>query len=71
MIYIGCKHAGCNLTKDEIGEYIFESDGPAGYLNVVGQYIGALVLGGPQRSVAGAKKKPPSRGSKSSRTRTG
>ena len=73
MVYIGCKHAGCSLTRDEIGEHIFEGDGPASYLTVIGEYIGALVLGGPQRPVAGNSKKKPSPrpGSKSSPTRSG
>lgn len=63
LIYIGCKHAGCSLSKDQIGESIFEERGPADYIKEVGQYLGALVSGGPERPVSGAKKKQ-GRGSK-------
>ena len=65
LIYIGCKNAGCNLTKDEVGEYIFEAGGPAEYLKEVVQYVGALVQGGPQRPISGSAKKKPRPGLKS------
>ena len=65
-IYVGCKHAGSSLTKDQIGESIFESDsGLAGYLDAVGAYIAAMVAGSPERPTPASKKKPSrSRGQK-------
>lgn len=64
MVYIGCKHAGCSLSKDEIGEAIFD-EGPAAYLDAIGEYIASLVMGGPERPIAGTGKKKKVRGSKS------
>lgn len=64
MIHIGCKHAGCSLTKEKVGEAIYEQ-GLASYLDSVGEYIAALVMGGPERPVHGEGKKKKRSGSRS------
>lgn len=63
VIYIGCKHAGCSLSKDEIGEAVMEG-GLQNYIVSVGQYIGAMVMGGPERPISGERKKKNRTGSK-------
>lgn len=63
IIHIGCRHAGCGLDRDAIGEAIFE-EGLLQYLEVCGNYLGAFVQGGPTRGKP-SKKGKPSRGSTS------
>lgn len=56
-ISIGVRAAGCGLSEDAIGEAIFEV-GLVEYLQVASEYIGAMVSGGPEKTVAaGGKKK--------------
>ena len=64
LVYIGCKHAGCSLSKEDVGEAIFEA-GLSTYLDAIGEYIAALVMGGPERPIEGSAKKKQVRGSKS------
>lgn len=45
IIAIGCKHAGCSLPTDSIGEAIVEA-GVMNYLPVVGDYLLAICTGG-------------------------
>ena len=44
IIAIGCKHAGCGLTADAIGEAIVDK-GVMTYLPVVGDYLLAICTG--------------------------
>lgn len=44
IIAIGCKHAGCSLPVDQIGEHIVEA-GVMNYLQVVGDYLMAMCTG--------------------------
>jgi hypothetical protein len=57
IIAIGCSHAGCKLPEDVVGEYIVEQ-GVTGYLEIVGEYITAIVSGadpGPKPTPAAAE----------------
>lgn len=45
IIAIGCKHAGCSLPVDAIGEHIVDT-GVMTYLPVVGNYLLAICTGG-------------------------
>lgn len=63
LIYIGCKHAGCGLAKDDIGEAICSGESaPVDYLPVVAEYIRSLTMGGPEVPVKGGRKKKQSGG---------
>lgn len=64
VIYVGCKHAGCSLTKEQVGDAMFDA-GIATYIETVGQYIGLMVMGGPERPVRATAKKKRRTGSKS------
>lgn len=44
IISIGCKHAGCSLPVDAIGEAIVEA-GVMNYLKTVGDYLLAICTG--------------------------
>jgi hypothetical protein len=44
VIAIGCKHAGCSLPADAIGEAIVEA-GVMNYLKIVGDYLLAICTG--------------------------
>lgn len=64
IIQIGVSRAGGNLTEEDIGDAIMESEnGFVGYLEVVGEYIGAMISGSgkaggsSQQKTGGAKKK--------------
>lgn len=57
IVAIGVRLAGCSLGRDAIGEAIIEG-GLVNYLSVVGEYIGAMVSGGPEKQAAAGKKKP-------------
>lgn len=47
IVAIGCKHAGCSLPVDQIGEFIVEA-GVMTYLPVVGEYLLSICTGGPE-----------------------
>lgn len=60
IIAIGCKHAGCSLPTDEIGEHIVEA-GVTGYLPIVGDYLLAMCTGSSEVKTPakkGARKSP-------------
>lgn len=60
IIAIGCKHAGCSLPVDDIGEAMIAA-GLQQYLPIVGDYLLAICTG-PSGGAAPAKKaarKPP------------
>lgn len=63
VIYIGCKHAGCNLTKDQVGDKVVDQ-GLADFIEIVGKYIASMVMGGPDKPVKGTSKKKTKTGSK-------
>lgn len=44
IVAIGVRHAGCNLPTETIGEFVVEG-GVTNYLEVVGNYILAIVSG--------------------------
>jgi hypothetical protein len=52
VIEIGVRHAGCNLSHDEIGEAIV-GGGLVNYIGKAGEYIAAMVAGGPEKPVVG------------------
>lgn len=54
IIAIGCKHAGCSLAADAIGDAIVDA-GVMNYLKVVGDYLLAICTGA--SGGAGATKK--------------
>lgn len=54
IVSIGCKHAGCSLPVDAIGEHIVEA-GVMTYLPVVGDYLLAICTGGPEGGTASKK----------------
>lgn len=66
ILAIGLKHAGCGWTTDQIGEHVIDG-GVINYAQTVGEYISALVSGGPSKPTksSGASKKKPVAGSKS------
>jgi hypothetical protein len=59
IIAIGCKHAGCSLPAESIGEAVVEA-GVMNYLKIVGDYLLAICTGagdgGPTPKKAGARK---------------
>lgn len=57
IIAIGVRHAGCSLVRDAIGDAVVQG-GVINFMQVVGEYIGALVSGGPEKQAAASKKKP-------------
>lgn len=56
IISIGCKHAGCSLPEDQIGEHIVNA-GIIKYLPVVGEYLLAICTGNSEGG--GNEKKAP------------
>lgn len=56
ILYIGAKHAGSSLTREAVGESIIET-GMIEAAAVVAGYLNSICAGGPQRPVAGGKKK--------------
>lgn len=60
IITIGCKHAGCSLPADEIGELIVEA-GVTNYLPIVGEYLLSMCTGSSEVKAPakkGARKSP-------------
>lgn len=57
IIAIGVRLSGCSLGRDAIGEAIIEG-GLVNYLSTVGEYVGAMVSGSPEKQSAAGKKKP-------------
>jgi hypothetical protein len=55
IIYIGMKHAGCGLSRDDVGEAIVDS-GTIEMAQVAGEYIATMVAGAPERPVQQQKK---------------
>ena len=56
LIAIGVRHAGCGLDRDSIGEAIMDG-GLVNYVQVAGEYIGAMVAGGPEKAIKSDAKK--------------
>ena len=56
LIHIGVRHAGCSLERDAVGEAIMDG-GLVNYVQVAGEYIGAMVAGGPEKAVPADAKK--------------
>jgi len=56
IIFIGVGHAGCSLDRDAIGEAIY-AGGLADFYMLAGEYIGAIIAGGPEKQGAVGKKK--------------
>jgi hypothetical protein len=56
ILHIGATHAGSKLTRDAVGEFVVES-GMIDMGAVVAGYLNSICDGGPQRPVAGGKKK--------------
>lgn len=61
IIAIGCKHAGCNLPADDIGEAIV-SKGVMSYLPVVSEYLLAICTGSSEGGTDAKKAKSRSAG---------
>lgn len=55
IIAIGCKHAGCSLPTDSIGEAVVEA-GVTNYIKIVGDYLLAICTGADGGGTASAKK---------------
>ena len=57
IIYIGCKAAGCGLSRDDVGDEVMEA-GFTKSLETAAELIGFIVAGGPAKPVkAGGGKK--------------
>jgi len=58
IIYIGCKAAGCSLSRDDVGDEVMDA-GIEHALEKAALLIGSIVSGGPARSVKsdGSKKR--------------
>ena len=50
IIHIGCKAAGCSLSRDDVGDEIMEQ-GVAENLEKAAYLIGYIVAGGPEKPV--------------------
>lgn len=57
IIWIGCKAAGCSLSRDDVGDEVMEF-GVADSLEKAAMLIGHIVAGGPAKPIKsqGAKK---------------
>lgn len=59
VVYIGVSAAGCSLSREQVGELMYEQ-GLGKFVGIVGEYIRSLVQGGPEkplRSTEQARKK--------------
>lgn len=52
IIYIGCKAAGCSLSRDDVGDEVMEA-GVADSLEKAAMLIGHIVAGGPDKPIKG------------------
>lgn len=52
IIWIGCKAAGCSLSREDVGDEVMES-GVAESLEKAAMLIGHIVAGGPAKPVKG------------------
>jgi len=50
IIWIGCKAAGCSLSREDVGDEVMDF-GLGGSLEKVGELIGHIVAGGPAKPV--------------------
>lgn len=57
VIHIGVTHAGASLTKEQVGNGIFDSEGGVvKHMELVGDYIGLMISGSEGSSGGGEKK---------------
>ena len=52
IIWIGCKAAGCSLSRDDVGDEVMEG-GVAEALEKAAYLIGHIVAGGPDKPIQG------------------
>ena len=52
IIWIGCKAAGCSLSRDDVGDEVMEQ-GVAESLESAAMLIGHIVAGGPAKPIKG------------------
>lgn len=50
IIWIGCKAAGCSLSRDDVGDEVMEA-GVADCLEKAAMLIGHIVAGGPDKPI--------------------
>lgn len=58
IIWIGCKAAGCSLSRDDVGDEVMEY-GVGESLERAAMLIGYIVAGGPDKPIKGEGSKKP------------